>query len=135
MGQAMRTSFEQETGARRSPGLDAIPTGTQLCPSTAMPKALCCSIRSWQHPLFPSVPTAGAPGKPLCLLEVQGVGRAALQDALDVLLKGMLRLGHDAQRGHGQVLVLAGAQQGRGRRVHSAPGTQQHKGEQSGHSN
>lgn len=55
-----------------------------------------------------------------CLLEVQGVGRAALQDALDVLLKGMLRLGHDAQRGHRQVLVLSGAQQGRGGRVHSA---------------
>lgn len=64
---------------------------------------------------------------PLRSLEVQGVGRAALQDALDVLLKGMLRLGHNAQWGHGQVLVLPGAQQGRGGRMDSAPATQQHR--------
>lgn len=140
--------FEQETGARRSPpsctitGLDAIPTGTQApvsgtsC-SPALPCPRHCAVQSGagNTPCSPVFPLQVPQANPFCLLEVQGVGRAALQDALDVLLKGMLRLGHDAQRGHGQVLVLAGAQQGRGGRVDSAPTTAAQGGTQSEHSN
>lgn len=151
MGQAMSTSLAEGSPAlsrRLEPGnplpdctitgLDAIPiwteapvSGRSSAPALPCPRQCAVQTAAAQHPLFPSVPTSGAPGRHICLLEVQGVGRAALQDALDVLLEGMLRLGHDAQGGHGQVLVLSGAQQGRGGRVDSASTTQQHRGEQS----
>lgn len=69
------------------------------------------------------------PGKHIALLEEQGIGRAALQDAADVLLKGVLRLGQDAERGNSNVFVLSGAQQGRGCRMDCAPTQEHHIGE------
>lgn len=141
MGQTMRTPSAEGSPAlsrRPEPGDHHSWTGCQPHRDTGAVPHHCCAqgnvllcqelANTLCSQVFPlEVPQENT----CCLLEMQGVGRAALQDALDVLLKGMLRLGHDAQRGHRQVLVLSGAQQGRGGRVHSASRTQQHREEHS----
>ena len=87
-------------------------------PIIAMSKLMHCSSRSWWTRTIPeSLPSSGPLGKHIYLLQKERIGRAALQDASDVLLKWMLWLSQDTKRGNSNIFVFSGTQQGRGCRV------------------
>jgi len=65
------------------------PVGCGSCgPVSALSKLTRCSVRGCRtHSTAESLPSSGPPGKQIYLLQKQGIGRTALQDASDVVLK------------------------------------------------